>query len=1123
MSENERSYQSLIEKLDAFIRRYYKNQLIRGTLLTAGILVIFYLGILSAEYIGEFGVGVRTILFYGLLTGTALVLGKFIAIPLFRLYKLGDRLSYEDAAGIIGSHFKEVSDKLTNVLQLSKAAGHVDGETASLLEASIAQKTHALRPIPFASAIDFSGNKRYVKYALIPLLFAAFIAFLYPALVTDSTARLVHHRTFFEPIIPFEFIIENGNLDAVQQEDFSLNIRMGGKEIPDEVYIEFSGTSYRLDKSSKLKFNYLFRNIQENKVFRFIANGFYSKEYELNVLPNPLILDFEAELKFPAYTKRTLERLNNTGDMIIPEGTKVAWFFNTMNTESLTLNFSQEENDGLIQANRGDENKFTFENRFFKNSSYTIRTKNDFVKSKDSITYWINVIPDLFPAIEVDEQVDSNSAKRLYFAGMVKDDYGFEQLTFNYVKTSGDNRSDNISVPINFNRSLSQAQFFHLWDLNRLEIKAGDEIEYYFEIWDNDGVNGSKSTKTDRRIYKAPSLKEVSDQANKKNEKIKEKIEKSTMLARKLQRDIKDLNKKMLDKKTLSWEEKQQIKELLDAQKELQKSVEDVKKEVSRNFNEQSEYVKVDENILEQQKQLEELFERVMTDEMKELFREMEKMMDKLDKSKIQEMMDKMKMDNRDIEKELDRSLEIFKQLEVEQKLETAIDKLKKLKEKQKELTKQSKEKNSKAEDSKKKQDELNKEFDDVRKDLKDLEELNKELEHPNDLEDTKAEQEKISDDMKESSEEMGKGKKSKSAESQEDASEGMEELGEKLEQMQEEMEAGADAENLEDLRELLENLVRLSFDQEELMGEFKGTNQKSLEYVKHTQTQKKIKDDAKMIEDSLFALSKRVVEIEPFINREIAAINKNMEKAIQFMADRKSKEAGSRQQYVMTAVNNLALLLSEVVEQMQAQMASQMQGESSCKKSGCKKSGCKKPGHGKPSMSSMKGMQQGLNKQIQSMKKGMKSGNGKSGNAMSKQLAKMAAEQESIRNQLQQMNQQMNKDGQGSMGNLEKLAKMMEQTESDLVNRRITQETINRQQEILTRLLKAENAERERELDNKRKSTEAKNENFGNPTEFFEYNMLKKRETELLRTVPADLKPYYKNKVSEYFNTFKN
>ncbi|MBL4752875.1 MAG: hypothetical protein JKY52_04630 [Flavobacteriales bacterium] len=1122
MSESERSYQDLLRKLDEFIRRYYKNQLIRGGLYAVGILMLFFLGVTTAEYLGEFSITVRTILFYGFLAGTGLVLTKFIAIPLVKLYSLGNRLSYEEAAAIIGSHFQDVKDKLTNLLQLSRETGRLDQEGASLLEASIMQKTKELNPIPFSSAIDLTQNKKYVKYALFPVIFVGLIAFLYPALVQESTARLVHHRTFFEPIIPFEFIIENDNLEAVQQENYALSVRMRGEELPNDVYIEFDGSNYRLDKSGKINFKYLFRNIQKAKTFRLIANGFYSREYELKVMPKPLIMDFEAALLFPAYTKRSAEHLNNTGDMIIPEGTKVAWTFNTVNTDMVTLHFTNMKDDRPTEAERDAANRYSFSNRFFKNGSYTIKTRNQFVKDRDSITYWINVVPDLFPSIKVDEQVDSNNSKRLYFAGLVKDDYGFEQLTFNYTKTGTDGTADLISLPVTIARGISQAQFFHFWDLNEIEINAGDEIAYYFEIWDNDGVNGSKATKSDRRVYKAPSLKEISDKTDKNNDKIKEDIEKSTLLARKLQRDLKDLNKKMLDKKTLTWEEKQKMKELLESQKELQKSIQDIKKNVSKNFTEQSEYVQMDEKLLEKQKQLEELFEKVMTDEMKELFKEMEKLMEKMDKSKIQEMMEKMKLDNKDIEKELDRSLEIFKQLEVEQKLDNVIKKLDELKKQQDELNKESKEKGADAEELKKKQDELNKKFEDLKKDLKEMKDLNKELENPNHMDDTKKEEEQISEDMKESSEELGKGKKSKSSESQEDASEGMEELGKKLQEMQAEMEAGADAEDLDDLRDLLENLVKLSFDQEELMSDFKGTNQKSPEYVKHTQTQKKIKDDAKMIEDSLFALSKRVVEIEPFVNREIAAINENMAKAIQFMADRKTNESTSRQQYVMTSVNNLALLLSEVVEQMQEQMASQKKGESSCKKSGCKKPGCKKPGHGKPSMSSMKGMQQQLNKQIQGMKKGMMPGS-KPGNGMSKQLAKMAAEQEMIRNQLEQMNNEMNKDGTGGMGNLEKLAKMMEQTETDLVNRRITQETVNRQKEIMSRLLKAEKAEREREMDNKRKSTEAKNENFGNPTEFFEYNMLKKRETELLRTVPVDLKPYYKNKVNEYFNTFKN
>jgi septal ring factor EnvC (AmiA/AmiB activator) len=154
----------------------------------------------------------------------------------------------------------------------------------------------------------------------------------------------------------------------------------------------------------------------------------------------------------------------------------------------------------------------------------------------------------------------------------------------------------------------------------------------------------------------------------------------------------------------------------------------------------------------------------------------------------------------------------------------------------------------------------------------------------------------------------------------------------------------------------------------------------------------------------------------------------------------------------------------------------------------------------------------------------GKNPGGEKGKGGMSEKLAKMAAEQEAIRNELQKMAGQMEKEGNsGGKGKMDELSKLMEQTETDLVNRRITEQTLKRQQEILTRLLESEKAEREREMDEKRESKEGKNEKSGNPEQFFEYNMLKQKEAELLRTVPPALSPFYKNKVNEYFNQFNN
>jgi hypothetical protein len=353
--------------------------------------------------------------------------------------------------------------------------------------------------------------------------------------------------------------------------------------------------------------------------------------------------------------------------------------------------------------------------------------------------------------------------------------------------------------------------------------------------------------------------------------------------------------------------------------------------------------------------------------------------------------------------------------------------------------------------------------------------------------------------------------------------------MSESMKKMKESSEQESLEEDVSKLREILENLLQLSFDQELLMKQLQRTPTENPLYVKITADQKKVKDNAKAIEDSLLALSKRVVEIQSFINREISSINMNLDKTISFLAERQSQNAASRQQFVMTSVNNLALMISEVTDQMQQQMAQQMQqkeGNGSCKKPGKNK----KPGSGKPSMSTLRQLQEQLNEQMKQMKEGQgkpgpkpgeKPGSGSKGSMGSEQLARMAAQQEMLRNELQKMMNEMMKNGtSGSLGDLKNISNKMEQTETDIVNKNITLETMRRQQEIMTRLLDAEKAERERELDNKRESNENKNEQKRNISVFDQYTRQMQQETELLKTLSPSFTPFYKNMVKTYFNT---
>jgi hypothetical protein len=165
----------------------------------------------------------------------------------------------------------------------------------------------------------------------------------------------------------------------------------------------------------------------------------------------------------------------------------------------------------------------------------------------------------------------------------------------------------------------------------------------------------------------------------------------------------------------------------------------------------------------------------------------------------------------------------------------------------------------------------------------------------------------------------------------------------------------------------------------------------------------------------------------------------------------------------------------------------------------------------------------QKLNKQLESQKKEGKEKTGKAGNGkMSEQLARLAAEQEAIRNEMSKYMNQLNEQGIKDQNNLNDAMQQMEKTEKDLVNKRILQETINRQKEILTRLLESEQAEQKRDLEEKRQSTEAKEGNYSNPKGNFEYNKQKSSSTELLRTVQPSYNYFYKNKINSYFLKFE-
>nr|HRD09096.1 DUF4175 domain-containing protein [Saprospiraceae bacterium] len=285
--------------------------------------------------------------------------------------------------------------------------------------------------------------------------------------------------------------------------------------------------------------------------------------------------------------------------------------------------------------------------------------------------------------------------------------------------------------------------------------------------------------------------------------------------------------------------------------------------------------------------------------------------------------------------------------------------------------------------------------------------------------------------------------------------------------------------------------------------------------YVDLVKQQFKIKGDFSVIEDSLSALAMRVDKIESFVTEKVTEIKYNINHSIEQLEERQTNRAIENQRRTMTNLNDLALMLSESMKDMQQQMSGSMPGSQMCNKPGGKGEG--KSG-GKVPMDKISDGQQGLNSDLQKMSDKMK--DGKKGTA--KDFAEAAARQAALRKALQDLQKEKQEQGKGDNG-LQDILNQMDKVETDLVNKRLNAESLARQKDILTRLLEAEKAERQRELDEKRKAETGEEKQRPVPPALQEY--LKKRQAEaaMYKTVSPSLKSHYRQLVDEYYKALKS
>ena len=1141
------NFETITHKLHQFIKKYYTNELLKGAILFFSAGLLYFIATLFIEYILWLEPRARTVLFWVFIVVELALFTKFIAIPIAKLFNLKKGIDFETASKLIGNHFPEVNDKLLNVLQLNRNSRQSD-----LLIASIEQKSEELKPIPFQTAIHFKSSLKYLKYAAIPV-FIVLLSYFSGKInwFSDSYKRVVNYKTAYEPPAPFQFFVVNESLEAIENKDFTLVVKTVGLVVPDQVQIKYSDETYFLQQNASGAFQYVFSQPKKSIAFQLIGNDVQSRPYELNVVNVPTLVGFDMLLDYPRHTKKQDEVLKSTGNATIPEGTKVTWKVNTKSTSEVLI-YSTD----TLAFKTNDGSLFEATKRVFKNYNYNISTSNSNLKDYESLAFNIDVVKDAYPELTINMEKDSLDQQSLYFYGQANDDYGLFKLQLIYYEEGQESNKQSVDIDIaksNFSEFVSAFP-------DQLDIKDGVPYELYFEVFDNDAIHNYKSVKSTVFGYRKRTQKEEeTKQLQEQNQTIKD-INKTFEKLLEQDKKLEELSKTQKEKEALSFNDKKKFENFIKRQKQQEQLMKNFNKKLQKNLEEfQKDSESKDDFKEELKERLKENEEQLQKDE--KLLEELEKLKEKINKEEFSQKLEELAKQNKNKKRSMQQLLELTKRFYVSKKMEKVQKELEDLSKEQEQLSEKNQDENTKES-----QEALNKRFEDAQKAIDELKSENRKLKKPMNIDRDQPTEESIKQDQKEAKSALEKRdqkqteqkpqealqQQNKAKQKQKNAAKKMKQLSKMMQQSMMSGGTGGDKmqEDVDMLRQILDNLVLYSFDQEALMDQFNAIDINHNQYGKFIIKQSTLKEHFEHVDDSLFALSLRNPKFSERINKQITEVYFNIDKALEQLTENRIYQGVSSQQYTVTAANTLADMLSSILDNMEMQMNMQpgqggsgemqlpdiimsqeelnkqmeealkksQEGQKSQKGDKGEKEGYKQKPNGETDNKGNKEGSQERNgeKQNDNGEDGNKEGYGEGGNEeLNGELYKIFQQQQLLRQALQ------DKIGKkGNQGNAGDLIQKMEDIELDLINKGFTNQTLQKMMDLQHQLLKLENATFTQGEDEKRESKTNRKEYNASSKDQIKTAKEYFNTIEILNRQALPLQDRLKKKVQDYFKT---
>lgn len=1102
-------------------RRWIAAQLTMALLRLAGALGLLWGVALLLEVLFWLPATWRTVLLLGLVLGSL----SLIVWHLGQWLRAFWRLDEEHLARQIGRQFPEIADRLLTLLQLER--GRCSSAAAALVKRAQQELATQITPVPFEQIAALRPSHRLLGIGLGPLILLGLGFLVAPGAFKAAATRLFSPGHTFERPLPFMLIVTPGDTTLARGDTLRITATLQGTHFPKQLTLalryagELQPETFTLIPDSLGRAQFTLPNLQRPLHYHLEALPAATPWHTVTLQERPIARGLQLTLHYPAYTGLPAQTLPlDVGHVTALPGTQVYLQFLTAGAPvaQAALRF---DNGAMVPLRLQDslaQGSFVL----LQEGTYWIELQTaDGLTNVDPIRYQLKLLPDEAPIITLlrpEATYTLDDALEAPLLVRVHDDFGFTglrlywrlaQSSFRPVEAEFSYRTLPLTIP----RPLDQ-EIEYRWELRAdgLELVPGDVLEYYLEVWDNDRVSGPKATRTPIQQLRLPSLAERYEALDAAQDNIAQGLESLREQAEQLQSTFQELQETIRRTQQAGWNEQQQAEQLRQQQEALEEQVDALAKQLEHLAREMQVNQLVSEETLERYQELQRVVEEIRSPELRQALEQLQEALRALDLPRMLENLEHVRFNEAQFRERIERALELFKRLRTQQQLEEAArlaEALARTEERLAEQTQQLQQQTAAQDTATMPTPEaLARQQEAASQEAQQLEQL---------LEETRRQMEtlrgtprqamdslqqslrrlSLPERMQQNAQQLRQGDFSGAQQEQQQMRQQLEGLAARLSQLQQHMEGGQLQLNVAGLRQTLRHVLLLSEAQETLRNELQALRT-DRPPATLTRRQEGLIQGTRTVTDSLRQLARRIPQMERAVQQTASEALRAMEASVSGMAEGTARLASSNQTLAMMHLNELARMLADLLEQLQRQSAGGMSLAQMIQQ-----------------LQQMAGEQQQLNDQLQQLLNDIQGTR-----LVTDQLERMrqlARQQEAIRRQLHQLARDREA-RRRLLGDLDALARQMEETVQELQQGQLDRRTLERQRQILTRLLEAQHSIREQDEEPRRQSRSGEDVVRESPPELTPQQELDRLRRALIEALESGYAPDYEALIRRYF-----